>query len=52
MTVSMPNLTKVALYQNALDGPLPSDWDTPKLELLDLSSNSFSGSLPDSIGKL
>lgn len=38
------------LYRNSLSGRLPDSlWSLQKLQVLDLSSNNFSGALPDSV---
>ena len=50
--LSLPNLTTLELGFNSLDGSLLTKWDTPQLQVLDLSANQFTGSLPESISGL
>lgn len=50
--ISMKNLTQFSAYINSIQGSLPSVWNTPKLQILELASNQLTGALPDSIGSL
>ncbi|XP_065873304.1 receptor-like protein EIX2 isoform X2 [Euphorbia lathyris] len=49
-----PNVTNLSLRNNLLSGPIPTNIGeiVPRLENLDLSMNSFNGSIPHSMSKL
>lgn len=49
-TIRMANLTQLILYANNFKGEFPS-FDSPKLQLLEVSSNAFSGNLPEGIAR-
>ncbi|XP_051134872.1 receptor-like protein kinase [Andrographis paniculata] len=49
---SCSSLTRLILRQNNLSGNLPEFTENPNLLFMDLSSNSISGSIPPSLGKL
>ena len=48
----MANLTYFSAYGNQLDGEIPSDWNAPNLQSIELSSNLFTGELPKSLGEV
>nr|AMM43047.1 LRR-RLK [Vernicia montana] len=53
MGLFLPNLMKLLLGENELDGIIPSSIsNASKLAFLDLSDNSFTGFIPSSLGNL
>jgi Leucine-rich repeat (LRR) protein len=46
---SLTELNELALEDNQLTGSIDTVWKLPKLKLLNLNDNDFTGSLPDSI---
>jgi hypothetical protein len=46
------NFTRLDLSNNSFSGPLPSNFWAPNLRWVHLSSNFFSGHIPDFICKL
>lgn len=47
--ISMASLTQLSLYANQIGSAFPEDFDTPMLQLLEVSSNMFSGVLPEGL---
>ena len=51
-TINMASLTSLILYHNQLHGSITMTWGTPQLQVLEISSNTFTGPLPEGIGNL
>ncbi len=49
--VKMANLTQLILYGNQLSSGFPTVFDAPKLQKVEISSNMFTGNLPDSFSE-
>ena len=47
--VNLGNLTQLVLYGNNIRSVFPREFNAPKLQMLEISSNSFSGNLPDGL---
>ncbi|PWA78767.1 serine-threonine/tyrosine-protein kinase catalytic domain-containing protein [Artemisia annua] len=48
----LPYIKKIDLTRNYLNGTIPHEWASTKLEYLSLESNMFSGTIPAELGKL
>jgi len=49
---SVESLVELKAYDNLLSGPLPSKWNTSKLEYLDLGLNNFTGTISQELWNL
>lgn len=50
--LELPELTHFIAFRSQLYGYLPVTWNTPKLEILELNNNRFTGQVPYDIGKI
>ncbi|CAL5412411.1 unnamed protein product [Camellia sinensis] len=50
--VKLPHLKIIDLSRNYLSGPLPREWASTKLELMSLSINRISGTIPKFFGRI
>jgi len=48
----LPNLQQLHAFKSQIKGLMPTTWNTPKLESIQLQNNNLEGFLPEDIGKI